>query len=108
TWRIVLGGVVVCGGAGVAYGATPVLIMASVPTSAVGSATRFSTLMRSIGQSTAAAVLGVVLPQMVTDFGGAPVPTEAGFQVGLLIGTGVSLAAAGVAAVIPPAWVAEE
>lgn len=100
--------VIVCAGVGLAYGAMPALIMASVPNSEMGSANSFNTLMRSIGQSTAAAVLGVVLAQMVTDFGGVPVPTEAGFQVGLLIGTGVSLAAAGVAAVIPPAWVAEE
>ncbi|HJC27771.1 MAG TPA: MFS transporter [Candidatus Dietzia intestinipullorum] len=108
TWGIMLVSVIVCAGVGLAYGAMPALIMASVPNSEMGSANSFNTLMRSIGQSTAAAVLGVVLAQMVTDFGGVPVPTEAGFQVGLLIGTGVSLAAAGVAAVIPPAWVAEE
>src|SRR5699024_11149821 len=108
TWGIMLVSVIVCAGVGLAYGAMPALIMACVPNSEIASPNSVDAVMRSIGQSAAAAVLGVVLGQMVTHFGGVAVPTEAGCQVGLLIGTGVSCAAAAVPAVIPPVWVAEE
>lgn len=107
-WGIMIVGVIVCAGVGLAYGAMPSLIMASVPHSEMGSANSFNTLMRSIGQASAAAVLGVVLAQMTTDFAGSPVPSEAGFDVGLLIGCGVALGAAAVASLIPPAWVDED
>ncbi|WP_456302053.1 hypothetical protein [Streptomyces cyaneofuscatus] len=57
--------------------------------------------MRSIGTSFAAAVIGVVLARMTTDFGGVPLASENGFRVAMLIGCGVGLAAAVVAALIP-------
>lgn len=108
TFGIMAVSVVVGAGVGLAYGAMPSLIIASVPNSEMGSANSFNTLMRSIGQSAAAAVLGVVLAQMATKSGGLLVPTLSGFRVGLLIGVGVSLVAAAVAASIPPAWVDED
>ncbi len=58
--------------------------------------------MRSVGTSVAAAVVGVVLAQMSVDIGGGhTIPTEAGFRTGLLIGCGVALVAAAIAAAIP-------
>lgn len=107
-WGILVASVIICAGVGLAYGAMPSLIMASVPNDEMGSANSFNTLMRSIGQSTAAAVLGVVLAKMSTDFQGTQVPSEAGFGVALLIGCGVAILAAAVAAVIPPAWVDDD
>lgn len=107
-WGIMAVSVIICAGVGLAYGAMPSLVMASVPNSEMGSANSFNTLMRSIGQSIAAAVLGVVLAQMTTDFLGGPVPSEAGFSVALLIGCGVALVAAAVASLIPPAWVDDD
>lgn len=108
TWGIMVAAAITFAGVGLAYGAMPSLILASVPYSEMGSANSFNTLMRSIGQAMAAAVLGVVLAKMVTDFEGMVVPTEDGFRVSALIGVGVALAAAGVAAIIPPAWVSED
>lgn len=108
TWGIMVVSVIVCAGVGLAYGAMPSLIIASVPDSEMGSANSFNTLMRSIGQAASAAVLGVVLAKMATDSGGLLVPTLSGFQVSLLIGCGVGLASAAVAAFIPPAWVGED
>lgn len=104
TWGVMTVGIVVSGGVGLAYGAMPALIMASVPTSEMGSANSVNTLMRSIGTTTSAAVLGVLLTQMSMDFEGLFVPTETGFRIGLLIGRGVALLAAAVAATIPPPW----
>ena len=108
TWGVMTVGIVVSAGVGLAYGAMPALIMASVPTSEMGSANSVNTLMRSIGTTTSAAVLGVLLTQMSTDYGGLFVPTEAGFQVGLLFGCGVTLLAAAVAASIPPPWESDD
>lgn len=108
TWGVMLAGALTSAGVGLAYGSMPALIMASVPHSEMGSANSFNTLMRSIGTTTAAAVLGVVLTQMSTDYQGLFVPTEAGFRVGLVLGCAVALVAAGVAAAIPPPWESED
>ncbi|MFE5481198.1 MFS transporter [Streptomyces sp. NPDC056527] len=88
-------------GVGLAYGAMPALIMGAVPLSETASANSFNTLMRSIGSSVSAAVMGVVLAQMTTDFGGRLLPSEDGFRAALLIGSVVGLAAAVVAILIP-------
>lgn len=108
TWGVMIAAVITSSGVGLAYGAMPALIMSSVPHSEMGSANSVNTLMRSIGTTTAAAVLGVILTQMSVDFGGLFVPTETGFRVGLLLGCGVALAAAAVAAMIPPPWETED
>ncbi|MFE5478091.1 MFS transporter [Nocardia sp. NPDC056541] len=88
-------------GVGLAYGAMPALIMGAVPLSETASANSINTLMRSLGTSVSAAVVGVVLANMTTDFAGHAVPSEAGFHVGLLIGAAVALVAAGTAMTIP-------
>ncbi len=88
-------------GVGLAYGAMPALIMSSVPLSETASANSVNTLMRSIGTTTSAAVIGVVLAQMTTQFAGHTIPTEAGFRTGLLLGCGVAVVAALVAVGIP-------
>ncbi|MFF0814228.1 MFS transporter [Rhodococcus sp. NPDC003318] len=92
----------VCGaGTGFTYGAMPTLIMGAVPRSETAAANALNTLMRSLGTSFAAAVVGVVLAQMSVQVGDYTIPTEAGFRTGLLIGCGVALVAAAVAAMIP-------
>ncbi|MEU1367932.1 MFS transporter [Streptomyces sp. NPDC005803] len=88
-------------GVGFAYGAMPALIMGAVPQSETASANSFNTLMRSIGSSLSAAVIGVVMAQMTTDFGGHALTSAGGFRVAMLIGCGVALAAAVIAVLIP-------
>ncbi|MGW3439665.1 MFS transporter [Streptomyces bacillaris] len=100
-WGLLLVTLVCNSGVGFAYGAMPALIMSAVPASETASANSFNALMRSIGTSFAAAVIGVVLARMTTDFGGFPLPSENGFRTAMLIGCGVGLAAAVVAALIP-------
>ena len=101
TWGVLVSVCVISSGVGLAYGAMPALIMGAVPVSETGAANSLNTLMRSIGTSVSAAVVGVVLAQMTTDFGGYALPTENGFRVGLLIGGGVALVAAVLAVLIP-------
>ncbi|WP_068155834.1 MFS transporter [Rhodococcus phenolicus] len=92
----------ICGvGVGLAYGAMPALIMGSVPQTATAAANSFNSLMRSVGTSVSAAVVGVVLAQMSMQLGEHTLPTEAGFRTGLLIGCGVALVAALITLAIP-------
>ncbi|MFJ9810895.1 MFS transporter [Streptomyces sp. NPDC101158] len=101
TWGLLVVTLVCNTGVGLAYGAMPALIMGAVPLHETASANSFNTLMRSIGSSVSAAVIGVVLAQLTTDFGGHLLPSEDGFRVAMLIGGGVGLAAALVASLIP-------
>ncbi|GAB2559833.1 MFS transporter [Nocardia heshunensis] len=101
TWGLLVA-VCVCNcGVALAYGAMPALIMSAVPLSETAAANSFNTLMRSIGTSFSAAVIGAVLSQMSTSLGGRTIPTESGFRTGLFIGCGVALASAAIAAFIP-------
>ncbi|MGW9453599.1 MFS transporter [Streptomyces sp. NPDC055632] len=106
TWGLLAVTLVCNTGVGLAYGAMPALIMGAVPQEETASANSFNTLMRSIGTSVSAAVIGVVLAQMTTTLGGHALPSEDGFRVAMLIGCGVGLAAAVVAALVPARFAA--
>lgn len=92
---------VVNSGVALAYGAMPALIMSAVPLTETGAANGFNALMRSLGTSVGAAVVGVVLAQMTTTAGGFTFTSEAGFRTGLLMGGGFALLSGAIAALIP-------
>ncbi|MEV4176519.1 MFS transporter [Nonomuraea sp. NPDC049709] len=100
-WGLMIAGCVASIGVGLAYGAMPALIMGAVPQSETASANSFNTLMRSIGTSVSAAVVGVVLAQMTVTVGGHALPSESGFRTALLLGCGVALSAALVTLTLP-------
>ncbi|GAA4095930.1 MFS transporter [Actinomadura miaoliensis] len=101
TWGLLVVTCLCSMGVGLAYGAMPALIMGAVPVSETASANSFNTLMRSIGTSVSAAVVGVVLAQMTVNLGGRVLPSEDGFRAGMLIGCGVAVLAAAIALTIP-------
>ncbi|MFH8487627.1 MFS transporter [Streptomyces longisporoflavus] len=100
-WGIMVAGIVINSGVALAYGAMPALIMGSVPLSETAAANGFNALMRSLGTTIGSAVIGVVLAQMTTTMGGFTFASEDGFRTGLMIGCGVALVSAAVAALIP-------
>ncbi len=100
-WGLMLVTMVISSGVGLAYGAMPALIMSATPLTETAAANGFNTLMRALGTSIGAAVIGTVLSQMHTTVGGHTFASEGGFRTGLLLGLGVALVAAAVAAVIP-------
>lgn len=100
-WGLMLFLMVSSSGVGLAYGAMPALIMSSVPASETAAANGFNTLMRALGTSIGAAVIGAVLSQMTTQAGGVTFTSEAGFRTGLLFGCGVALIAVMISAFIP-------
>ncbi|MFJ4483131.1 MFS transporter [Streptomyces longwoodensis] len=102
-WGVMLVTLVTSGGVGLAYGAMPALIMGSVPLSETAAANGFNTLMRSLGTSIGSAVIGVILAQMTTSMGGYTFASETGFRTALLVGGGLALVSAAIAAVIPAA-----
>ncbi|WP_371674981.1 MFS transporter [Streptomyces sp. NBC_01276] len=98
---LMVAAMVINSGVALAYGAMPALIMGAVPLAETGAANGFNTLMRSLGTSTGAAVVGVVLARMTTTAGGFTFTSESGFRTGLLLGGALALVSAGVAALIP-------
>ncbi|MFC5754711.1 MFS transporter [Actinomadura rugatobispora] len=101
TWGLLTVTCICSVGVGLAYGSMPALIMGAVPKSETASANSFNTLMRSIGTSVSAAVVGVVLAQMTVRLGAHTLPSEAGFRTGLLMGCGGALLAAAITLAIP-------
>ncbi|NQX12574.1 MFS transporter [Microbacteriaceae bacterium VKM Ac-2855] len=108
TWGILATAIVINSGVALAFGAMPALVMGSVPRSETASANSFNTLMRSLGTSVGAAVIGVVLSQLTIGSGASALPSEDAFRVALLVGAGVSVAAAVLASLIPAATAAVE
>lgn len=100
-WGLMLFLMVSSSGVGLAYGAMPALIMSAVPASETAAANGFNTLMRALGTSIGAAVIGAVLAQMTTETGGYSFTSEAGFRTGLMFGCGVALVALVISTFIP-------
>ncbi|MGO4295282.1 MFS transporter [Glutamicibacter sp. MCAF14] len=101
TWGLLVTSLVINSGVAFAYGAMPTIIMSAVPRSGTGAANGFNTLMRSLGTTTGAAVIGLVLADLTIDFHGTILPSEAGFHLTLWLGAGMCLVAALSAGCIP-------
>lgn len=102
TWEMML--VIACltgAGLGISYSAMPALIMRSVPVSHTGEANGVNALMRVVGTSTSAALVGMILTwSMVAVPGPAGIPVHVPDVPGYLLVAVISLAACAVAAVL--------
>ncbi|RCG28311.1 MFS transporter [Sphaerisporangium album] len=84
-WEVVLASSIIAAGVGLAYSAMPALIMTAVPPSETAAANGLNALMRSIGTSTASAVISVVLAHMTVSLGVFTLPSLRGLQVAIII-----------------------
>lgn len=100
-WQVIAAGMVIGAGIGLAYAAMPALIMGAVPLKETGAANGLNSLMRAVGTSTSAAVMGVVLANMTMPIGPATVPTLAGFHTTFAIAIFAALAAIVLGVLIP-------
>jgi MFS family permease len=100
-WQILVANIGIGFGIGFGYAAMPMLIMRSVPQSETGASNGLNALFRSLGTSTAAAVVGAVLATYVVDLDGVAVPGPAAFQVSFLLGGAAAVVALLVALFIP-------
>lgn len=107
-WHLLVANLLIGVGIGFGFAAMPMLIMRSVPQSETGASNGLNALFRSLGTSTAAAVVGAVLASMSVSQDGVPVPTAAAFQWSFLLGGGAAVVAVVVALFIPRHHAPEE
>lgn len=100
-WQILVANIGIGFGIGFGYAAMPMLIMRSVPQSETGASNGLNALFRSLGTSTAAAVIGAVLATFAIDVDGVAVPAPAAFHISFLLGGGAAVIALVVALFIP-------
>jgi len=100
-WHILIANLLIGVGIGFGYAAMPMLIMRSVPQSETGASNGLNALFRSLGTSSAAAVIGAVLASLSTVQDGRAVPTASAFQMSFWLGLGAAVVALVVAAFIP-------
>ncbi|MFJ3406115.1 MFS transporter [Promicromonospora sp. NPDC090134] len=100
-WHVLVVNIVVGVGIGLGFAAMPALIMQVVPSHETGAANGLNTLMRSLGTTSAAAVVGGVLAAGGAQFEGVPVPSGDAFRTALLLGLLASLVCTVLALLIP-------
>jgi MFS family permease len=100
-WQICLASVLLGIGIGIAYAAMPALIMGAVPITETAAANGLNALMRSVGTSLSAAVVGVVLASRSVSVEGVAFPSGDGFTLAIVISLGASAIALALALAIP-------
>ncbi|RGE20332.1 MFS transporter [Leucobacter sp. wl10] len=80
-WHILVANILIGVGIGFTFAAMPMIIMRSVPAHETGASNGLNALFRSVGTSSASAVMGGVLASMSVDFEGRAVPTREAFGV---------------------------
>lgn len=90
-WHVFVANLIIGVGIGFTFAAMPMIIMRSVPAHETGASNGLNALFRSVGTSSASAVMGGVLAAMTTDFNGQAIPSRAAFDVcfWLAVGAGV-------------------
>lgn len=100
-WHVALASMTIGAGIGLAYAAMPGLIMGSVKQHETAAANGLNSLMRAVGTSGSAAVMGVVLANMTISRGALQVPSLAGFKTTFAIAIGAALLGIVLALLIP-------
>jgi MFS family permease len=100
-WHVILISTIVGLGVGFAYAAMPTLIMHAVPPTETAAANGLNSVMRTLGSTLAATIVGVILSTNVVVSHGVAIPTTGAFQLVFALGAGVTVAGAIVAVFIP-------
>ena len=101
-WQLLVASCVASAGVGIGYAAMPTLILDAVPVREAASAVGLNALMRSVGTTLAAAVMGTILTGRTMPLGpGVEVPTLGAFQLCFVAGALAAFAGVAIAAAIP-------
>ena len=100
-WHVILVSTITGIGVGFAYAAMPTLIMRAVPPNETAAANGLNSVMRTLGSTLSATLVGVILATHVVSLGGTEVPTREAFSVVFVMGAGVVLAGLLLAVFIP-------
>jgi MFS family permease len=90
-WQVLLVSTLVGVGVGFAYSAMPTLIMRAVPPSETAAANGLNSVMRTLGSTVSATLVGVILASNSELVGGLEIPTQVAFQYVFAMGAGVAL-----------------
>ena len=107
-WHIVIANCLIGVGIAFSFAAMPIIIMRSVPANETGVSNGLNALFRSVGTSSAAAVMGGVLAAMSVPRNGVGVPTAAAFATCFWIAIAAALVALVLTLFIPRARADEE
>ncbi|MEE4023691.1 MFS transporter [Gordonia sp. PKS22-38] len=102
-WQLAVASVICSAGVGIGYAAMPTLIMNAVPMHEAGAAVGLNGLMRSIGTTTASAVMALVLTSSTVTYGSVEVPGESAFKWCFLIGAIAAFVGVAITMAIPVA-----
>lgn len=103
-WKLLVATSVISAGVGIGYAAMPTLILGAVPMREAGAAVGINALMRSVGTTSAAAVMTTVLTSStapVAGAGGLVLPTQGAYQLCFLVGALAAFAGVALAAMVP-------
>ena len=100
-WHVILVSTLVGLGTGFAYSAMPTLIMHSVPPTETAAANGLNSVMRTLGATISASVIGVVLSSSFVESQGIEIPTREAFQLVFALAAGTALLGTILAALIP-------
>ncbi len=107
-WQILVVNLLIGVGIGFGFAAMPMLIMRSVPQTETGASNGLNTLFRSLGTSSASAVMGAVLATFSVPVDGVQIPTATAFQLTFVIGGAAAVIAFVVSLFIPARGAAQE
>lgn len=102
-WQLMVATIVASTGVGIGYAAMPTLVMDNVPKTESGSSVGVNSLMRSIGTTTAGAVMAALMTSQtqVLAPGMPPIPTASAFQLCFAVGALAALVGAGITLLVP-------
>jgi MFS family permease len=92
SWQLMVASCIASAGVGIGYAAMPTLILENSPSSEAGAGVGVNSLMRSMGTTTAGAVMAIVLTSQTIQAGPVPVPAEATFTICFIIAAVAALA----------------
>lgn len=101
-WQLLIASCISSAGVGIGYAAMPTLILDAAPPREAAAAVGLNSLMRSLGTTLAAAVMGTILTSSTTSFGpGVELPALSAFQWCFAAGAVAAALGVALAAFIP-------
>ena len=100
-WQLLVASCVASAGVGIGYAAMPTLILDAVPMREAGAAVGLNALMRSMGTTLAAAIMGTILSSNSTTVQGFAIPEQSAFHLCFVVGALAAFVGVAITATIP-------
>lgn len=107
-WHLLVGNIMIGVGIGFTFAAMPMIIMRSVPAHETGASNGLNALFRSVGTSSASAVMGGILASMSVKIGDIAVPTRGAFELCFWLAIAAGIVALVLSLFIPRQRAAEQ